>query len=150
MPIASGQEASDKSRSFSPLTKKVFSFSKLDFVTSEGEFNEAICTLSIPDLNSDSPPFIAIYYRRENSLWFTESLYRKRLRFSFKDGVIKLDRSKADLHAEHESFVTNMKWVMNSNNSEIKRESIFSLLTSFIKSALFSGKLLPENFSSKK
>ena len=30
---------------------------------------------------------------------------------------IKLDRSKADLHAEHESFVTNMKWVMNSNNS---------------------------------
>ena len=30
---------------------------------------------------------------------------------------IKLDKSKADLHAEHESFVTNMKWVMNSNNS---------------------------------
>ena len=30
---------------------------------------------------------------------------------------IKLDRSKADLHAEPESFVTNMKWVMNSNNS---------------------------------
>ena len=49
--------------------------------------------LEIPDLSSDSPPFIAIYYRRENSLWFTESLYRKRLRFSFKDGVIKLDRS---------------------------------------------------------
>ena len=93
MSIAFGQEASAKSTSFSPLTKKVFSFSKLDFVTSEGEFNESICTLSIPDLSSDSPPFIAIYYRRENSLWFTESLYRKRLRFSFKDGVIKLDRS---------------------------------------------------------
>ena len=91
--ISSGQEVLDKSRSFSPLTKKVFSFSKLDFVTSEGEFNEAICTLSIPDLSSDSPPFIAIYYRRENSLWFTESLYRKRLRFSFRDGIIKLDRS---------------------------------------------------------
>ena len=91
--ISSGQEVLDKSRSFSPLTKKVFSFSKLDFVTSEGEFNEAICTLSIPDLSSDSPPFIAIYYRRENSLWFTESLYRKRLRFSFKNGIIKLDRS---------------------------------------------------------
>ena len=91
--ISSGQELLDKSRSFSPLTKKVFSFSKLDFVTSEGEFNEAICTLSIPDLSSDSPPFIAIYYRRENSLWFTESLYRKRLRFSFRDGIIKLDRS---------------------------------------------------------
>lgn len=88
-----GQEQPEKSRSFSPLTKKVFSYSKLDFVTSEGEFNEAICTLEIPDLSSSSPPFIAIYYRRENSLWFTESLYRKRLRFSFKDSVIKLDRS---------------------------------------------------------
>ena len=88
-----GQELGDKSKSFSPLTKKVYSFSKLDFVTSEGEFNEAICTLTIPGLISDSPPFIAIYYRRENSQWFTESLYRKRLRFSFKDGVIKLDRS---------------------------------------------------------
>ena len=30
---------------------------------------------------------------------------------------IKLDRTKVDLHSEHESFVTNMKWVMNSNNS---------------------------------
>ena len=87
------QVASDKSKQYSPLTKKVYSFSKLDFVTSEGEFNEAICTLIIPDLITDSPPYIAIYYRRENSKWFTESLYRKRLRFSFKDGVIKLDRS---------------------------------------------------------
>ena len=83
----------DKSKQYTPLTKKVYSFSKLDFVTSEGEFNEAICTLTIPDLITDSPPYIAIYYRRENSKWFTESLYRKRLRFSFKDGVIKLDRS---------------------------------------------------------
>ena len=91
--VALGQESADKSKSFSPLTKKVYSFSKLDFVTSEGEFNEAICTLTIQGLISDSPPFIAIYYRRENSQWFTESLYRKRLRFSFKDGVIKLDRS---------------------------------------------------------
>ena len=91
--LSLGQETTDKSKSFSPLTKKVYSFSKLDFVTSEGEFNEAICTLIIPDLISDSPPFIAIYYRREDSKWFTESLYRKRLRFSFKDGVIKLDRS---------------------------------------------------------
>ena len=87
------QESSSKPKTFSPLTKKVYNFSKLDFVTSEGEFNEAICTLIIPDLISDSPPFIAIYYRRENSQWFTESLYRKRLRFSFKNGVIKLDRS---------------------------------------------------------
>ena len=87
------QESSSKPKTFSPLTKKVYNFSKLDFVTSEGEFNEAICTLTIQDLISDSPPFIAIYYRRENSQWFTESLYRKRLRFSFKNGVIKLDRS---------------------------------------------------------
>ncbi len=87
------QQSVDKSKEYSPLTKKVYSFSKLDFVTSEGEFNEAICTLIIPDLVSDSPPYIAIYYRRENSQWFTESLYRKRLRFSFKNGVIKLDRS---------------------------------------------------------
>ena len=87
------QTASVKSKEYSPLTKKVYSFSKLDFVTSEGEFNEAICTLMIPGLIADSPPYIAIYYRRENSKWFTESLYRKRLRFSFKDGVIKLDRS---------------------------------------------------------
>ena len=89
----SSQVTSDKSKQYSPLTKKVYSFSKLDFVTSEGEFNEAICTLTIPGLITDSPPYIAIYYRRENSKWFTESLYRKRLRFSFKDGVIKLDRS---------------------------------------------------------
>tara|TARA_B100000287_G_scaffold54975_1_gene48244 strand:+ start:387 stop:776 length:390 start_codon:yes stop_codon:yes gene_type:complete len=87
------QDAINKSKQYSPLTKKVYSFSKLDFVTSEGEFNESICTLQIPDLAADSPPYIAIYYRRENSKWFTESLYRKRLRFSFKDGVIKLDRS---------------------------------------------------------
>ena len=91
--LAVGQQPLEKSNVFSPLTKKVYSFSKLDFVTSEGEFNEAICTLIISDLVSDSPPFIAIYYRRENSKWFTESLYRKRLRFSFKNGVIKLDRS---------------------------------------------------------
>ena len=91
--LSFSQEAIDRSRSFSPLTKKVFSYSKLDFVTAEGEFNEAICTLRIPELVTESPPFIAIYYRRENSSWFTESLYRKRLRFNFKDGVIKLDRS---------------------------------------------------------
>ena len=30
---------------------------------------------------------------------------------------IKLDRSKSDLHAEHESFVTNMKWTINSTDS---------------------------------
>jgi hypothetical protein len=30
---------------------------------------------------------------------------------------ITLDKSKVDLHADHESFVTNMKWVMNSEDS---------------------------------
>ena len=36
---------------------------------------------------------------------------------SSKSMSIKLDKSKADLHAEHESFVTNMKWIMNSDDS---------------------------------
>ena len=89
----SAQRSVDNSKTYSPLKKKVYSFSKLDFVTSEGEFNDAICTLIVPDLTPDSPPFIAIYYRREGSQWFTESLYRKRLRFSFKEGIIKLDQS---------------------------------------------------------
>ena len=31
--------------------------------------------------------------------------------------VIRLDKDKVDLHAEHESFVTGMKWMMNSDNS---------------------------------
>lgn len=29
----------------------------------------------------------------------------------------KLDKSKVDLHADHESFVTNMKWIMNNKDS---------------------------------
>ena len=78
---------------YTPLRKRVYNFTKLDFITSEGEFNEAICTLVIPDLSEDSPPYVAIYYKRDNSEWFTESLYRKRLRFSFKNGVLKLDQS---------------------------------------------------------
>ena len=75
------------------LKKRVYNLTKIDFVTSEGEFNESICTLIIPDLKEDSPPYLAIYYKRDDSDWFTESLYRKRLRFSFKDGVIKIDQS---------------------------------------------------------
>ena len=75
------------------LKKRVYNFTKVDFITSEGEFNEAICTIAIPDLIEDSPPFVAIYYKRDKSEWFTESLYRKRLRFNFKDGVIKFDQS---------------------------------------------------------
>ncbi len=88
-----GQEHFKNVQEFSPLKKRVYSFTKLDFITSEGEFNEAICTLLIPDLQEDSPPYVAIYYKRDNSEWFTESLYRKRLRFNFKDGVLKLDQS---------------------------------------------------------
>ena len=88
-----GQEHAKNVQEFSPLKKRVYSFTKLDFITSEGEFNESICTLLIPDLLEDSPPFVAIYYKRDNSEWFTESLYRKRLRFNFKNGVLKLDQS---------------------------------------------------------
>ena len=64
---------------YSDLKKRVYNFTKIDFVTSEGEFNESICTLLIPDLKEDSPPYVAIYYKRDKSEWFTESLYRKRL-----------------------------------------------------------------------
>ena len=31
--------------------------------------------------------------------------------------IFKLDKSKVDLHSEHESFVTGMKWVMNDDDS---------------------------------
>ena len=78
---------------FTNLTKRVYYFSKVEFITEEGEFNEEICTFNIPELKDNSPPFVAIYYKRENSNWFTESLYRKRVRFSFKDGMLKLDRT---------------------------------------------------------
>ena len=36
---------------------------------------------------------------------------------SSKSMSIKFDKSKADLHAEHESFVTNLIWTMNSDDS---------------------------------
>ena len=88
-----GQEHEKNLSEYHAIKKRVYSFSKIDFITAEGEFNEAICTLLIPDLKEDSPPFVAIYYKRDNSEWFTESLYRKRLRFNFKDGILKLDQS---------------------------------------------------------
>jgi len=88
-----GQEHEKNLSEYESIKKRVYSFSKIDFITAEGEFNEGICTLLIPDLKEDSPPFVAIYYKRDNSEWFTESLYRKRLRFNFKDGVLKLDQS---------------------------------------------------------
>ena len=78
---------------YKSLTKRVYNFTKVEFITEEGLFNDAICTLPIPDLTEDSPPFLAIYYKRTNSQWFTESLYRKRVRFSFRNGVIKIERS---------------------------------------------------------
>ena len=87
------QESNQKFTDFTSLTKRVYHFTKVEFITPEGEFNDAICTLIIPELNEDSPPYVAIYYKRDNSDWFTESLYRKRVRYSFKDGVVKLDRS---------------------------------------------------------
>ncbi len=86
-------QATEKYTEFKSLTKRVYHFTKVEFITPEGEFNDAICTLVIPDLKEDSPPYVALYYKRDQSEWFTESLYRKRVRYSFKDGVIKLDRS---------------------------------------------------------
>lgn len=87
------QETESIVKEYTSLKKRVFNYTKIDFITSEGEFNESICTLAIPELKEDSPPYVAIYYKRDQSEWFTESLYRKRLRFSFKDGILKLDRS---------------------------------------------------------
>ena len=78
---------------YTNLNKRVYHFTKQEFITKKGEFNDAICTLDIPELKAESPPFVAIYYKRENSNWFTESLYRKRVRFSFRDGILKLDRT---------------------------------------------------------
>ena len=86
-------QSTSKFIDYKSLTKRVYNFTKVEFITEEGEFNDAICTLSIPDLSEDSPPLLAIYYKRTNSQWCTESLYRKRVRFSFRDGVIKLERS---------------------------------------------------------
>ena len=74
--ILKGQEHDKNLAEYISLKKRVYSFSKIDFITAEGEFNESICTLLIPDLEEDSPPFVAIYYKRDNSEWFTESLYR--------------------------------------------------------------------------
>lgn len=86
-------QSTNKFTEYRSLTKRVYHFTKVEFITPEGEFNDAICTLVIPNLKEDSPPYVVIYYKRDNSNWFTESLYRKRVRYSFKDGIIKLDRS---------------------------------------------------------
>ena len=86
-------KASEVFQEYQKLIKRVYHFTKVEFITEDGEFNEDICTLLIPELREDSPPYVAIYYKRENSNWFTESLYRKRVRFSFQDGIVKLDRT---------------------------------------------------------
>ncbi len=92
-PVLAIDQVTGHYKEYTNLKKRVYSFTKVEFVTEEGEFNDAICTLVIPDLKEESPPYVTIYYKRTNSQWFTESLYRKRLRFSFREGVIKLDRS---------------------------------------------------------
>ena len=46
----------------------------------------------------------------------TEPVF-KVTKLTSKDMVISLDKSKVDLHAEHESFVTGMKWTMNNDTS---------------------------------
>ena len=90
--IITGQ-VTENFKEYKDLTKRVYHFTKVEFITEEGEFNESICTLNIPKLKEDSPPLVAIYYKRENSNWFTESLYRKRVRFSFQNGIVQLDRT---------------------------------------------------------
>ena len=87
------QESNQKFTDFTSIKKRVYNFTKVEFITEEGEFNDAICTLVIKDLDQNNPPYVAIYYKRDNSNWFTESLYRKRVRYSFQDRLIKLDRS---------------------------------------------------------
>ena len=34
---------------YKSLTKRVYNFTKVEFITEEGEFNDAICTLLLPD-----------------------------------------------------------------------------------------------------
>tara|TARA_B100001287_G_C22622402_1_gene500771 strand:+ start:195 stop:737 length:543 start_codon:yes stop_codon:yes gene_type:complete len=46
----------------------------------------------------------------------TEPVFRV-TKLTSKDMIISLDKRKTDLHAEHESFVTGMKWTMNNDNS---------------------------------
>jgi len=46
----------------------------------------------------------------------TEPIFKVDM-LSKKAIAIKLDKSKSNLHAEHESFVTDMKWTMNSKDS---------------------------------
>lgn len=46
----------------------------------------------------------------------TEPVF-KVTKLTTKDMIISLDKRKTDLHADHESFVTGMKWTMNNNNS---------------------------------
>ena len=91
--LAFNQESNQNFIDFTSLKKRVYNFTKVEFITEDGEFNDAICTLVIKDFDEDNPPYVAIYYKRDNSDWFTESLYRKRVRYSFQDGLIKLDRS---------------------------------------------------------
>ena len=49
---------SDRFKEYKQLTKRVYHFTKVEFITEEGEFNEAICTLNIPDLKEESPPYL--------------------------------------------------------------------------------------------
>ena len=44
----SAQTSESIIKEYTALKKRVFNYTKIDFITSEGEFNEAICTLVIP------------------------------------------------------------------------------------------------------
>ena len=46
---AVSQESNKKFTEFKSLAKRVYHFTKVEFITPEGEFNDAICTLIIID-----------------------------------------------------------------------------------------------------
>jgi len=46
---AVSQESNQKFTEFKSLTKRVYHYTKVEFITPEGEFNDAICTLVIPE-----------------------------------------------------------------------------------------------------
>ena len=60
------QESNQKFVDFSSVKKRVYNFTKVEFITTEGEFNDAICTLLLPGLSEDSPPLVDIYYKKTN------------------------------------------------------------------------------------
>ena len=53
---------------FTNLTKRVYYFTKGEFITEEGEFNEEICTFNISELKSWIDPFLSFILLLETAL----------------------------------------------------------------------------------